>query len=652
MKPIKKGYEFLLENPKDNENVDRSFRIYKKMDEIGRYLFDDLYNILQKDEKSGKYAFYLNDTNKNIGLMPQLFGCVGLLNMISRFKIKVKDDEKNRIYDLLDLIFEYIGDKNKYDISPYVDDSVNKRVFAKHRFIMTETWALSLFVMMRQLQNLNIMSFKKEHMDKAKDGIKFIIKDLLNSVVGVAGKPEGWAYSTQRDLPPSLYITHAVLETYSDIDDCILGDETKKDDEIIEYVGKDIDDDEYYIYKFKDLCEKIGDRTWHRYKKVLRNEFIDDKFTGEFQNISKDNLFITRRSNSLFNTLFVINILFYSYENVRNQEEKDDVILLYKLAFQNLTNVYDELQKANRENSVEKYLFYFEGDDENTKLLNENVLQMETLMPMMVSTLNKIALYVYKYPQQDMTNLFDSILEKKADDKWLWEKNRYDLLVTQRYETAFLSYFEYYEAYERNYATTRNEIDAIREEVKKEVRLDVENKIRDEFQKKLQEDIAKEKLKISESFIIENEINKRIDEKINNNTLEIVNSVIETAIKYNKATAQQKKSFFENEANKRFYDNLNEYAKSILYTDIKNIVDDGDEEKIASLESDTINDIKTFIKKYVEFNARNTNRTNKIQLSSILEVLESYITAINRYNNSHKDSKIDLINGFDKIINS
>lgn len=654
MKPIKKEFEFLLDN--EGSGSSHSFRVYKKKDEIGRLLFNDLLEKMVFNEKLGFYVFYLDDINKNVGLVPQLYGVVGLLNMITRFNIQINEEERKKIDSALTYILDYIegGNKNQYDFSPYIDEEVNKKIFlsTKHKFILSETWALSLFVMIRRAYTSKMMDFDPATMKRINANIKYLIKSFVENVVGTPENPEGWAYSTQRNLPASLYFTHAVLETYSDVDDCIMGtsEGVMRDDELIDFIGKN-EDDELYVEKFKDLCEKIGDRTWNLYKNDLKDNFVDDKYYDGFQKIKKEELFNIKRSNSLFNTVFIINILFYSYENTRNTDESDEVVALYKNAFQYLFNAYEELRKINRETGIEKYILYFEGNDENTKQLNETIIPMETLMPLMVNALNKIALYIYKYPQQDMTNLFDYILENRSKDKWLWEKRRYDLLVTQRYEGAFIAYFEYYDEYERDYVGAAKSKEAIEEDLRADLRIEIEKEYKKRFEKELKEAVANETKEIGNSFVIENEINKRIDTKIKDKSLEIINDMIEKMTIYNKLQSQQKKTFEWTEEEKRFYNNFNEYIKSYLYNDFKEATNN-DNEKMSEVEENTYKDIKEFVKKYIELNNSNLSRNSKIKLSSILELLESYITAINKYNNSHKNSPIDPISGFEKIINN
>lgn len=653
MKPIKNGYEYLLsENSVVDEN-EQSFRIYKDERDIGRYLFDDLYKKMVYNDELKAYIYYLNDNNMNVGLLPQLYGCLGLLNMINRFQIEITKEEKERIDALLCNILDYIENGNKghrYDFSPYLAPKVNEKIFSKYNYVGTVSWALSLFVIIRHLNNLKILTFNESILNRVNEKIKYLVKNLIDSVVGGSENPIGWGYSTQKDVSQSLYYTFLVLETYSDIDDNIMDSVgNKKDNELIEFIGKDPDDNEYYIDKFVKICTKIGDNTWNIYKNDLKNSFVDDAYKKDHQIIKNETLFNVRRSNALFNTLFIIDIMFCTYENIRNKEESEDIVSLYTVAFQNLLNVYHDLKKANRETSVEKYILYFDGEDENIKLLNENVIQMETLMPLVISTLNKIALYIYKFPQQDMTDLFDIMLDKKSDDAWLWEKNRYDLLVTQRYEGAFIAYFEYYDKYERNYAKKSKNDQELRADIKKELKTEVEKEIEKEYERKFAEKLDEAAKQLGNEFVIENEINKRIDEKIEKEGVKIVNKLLNKAIEYNNASAQQKRNFDFTNSQREFYENLNKYFISLVHADIKDVAD-GNEEKMLEIEKVAIDEAKEFTKKYIELSNSNLVRNNKVKLSNLLDLLESYLTAINKYNNSHKNDTINPLTGFDKMI--
>lgn len=651
MKAIKKEYEFLLENQKGNG----TFRLYKDRKVIGQKIFKDFISKIGGTDLDGNPVdgFYFDDINKKVGFCSQIYGINGILLMMASFDVELTDDEKKKIQNVIKYILEYIG-KNRYDINPYIDDDVNKHLFTNYRYTGSETWALSLFVTLKQLHNNGKLKLEQEVVEKIKSHIKYILSDLVNNVIGSEETPLGWGYATGCK-EPSLYFTYNVLETYSDVEDFILGNRegTMPDVEMIDFINDGIKDKEDYITeRLTKIVSKVGDRTWELYKNILKNGFVNDVYNENYVDIAKNDILNSARSNAAFNILYIVNILFFSSIDERNKEESEEIVKSYRYAMQNIFNLYDDLKSMNKESIIERYVLQFESNhkagDFFSKELNEYIIQIESLMPVIIKTLSKLSFYVYQYPQQNMTDYFDEILENKMQGKWLWEKRRYDLFATERYIEAIMAFYDYYDAFEKNYADEVNSRDKIKEDLKDEVSLEIERKYALEYKDKLEVELAEKTKEIAKLFPIEQLINQRIEDKMAEKGIALFSNAIEKIKKFNTLPISRRKEieFTENEL--AFKDLLEETVKS-YFIDIFNDV--AGEDNVKELETNTIDEFSILVKSFIEFVKKNKNRADKdkISASTLFDLLDSYVKAIKQYKNKPENvnSKITYANGFE-----
>ena len=651
MKPIKKEFEFLIENQSGNG----TFRLYKDRGVLGQKLFKDLMSKIGGTDLDGKpiEGFYFDDINKKVGFCSQIYGLNGILLMLSSFEVEISDEEKQKIINIIKYILDYIG-KNHYDINPYIDNEVNEHLFTNYRYIGSETWALSLFVTLRQLDNSGVLKLDKETSEKVKGHIKFILKDLVDNVIGSEETPLGWGYATGCK-EPSLYFTYNVCETYSDVEDFILGNRegTLPDEEMIEYINGGIKEKEEFITeRLTKIVSKVGDRTWKLYKEILKNGFVNDVFTENHIEITKNDILNSARSNAAFNILYIINILFFTGTDERNEEEREEIVKSYRYAMQNIFNLYDDLKSLNKESIVDRYVLQFENNhkagDYFSKELNEYIIQIESLMPVIIKTLSKLAFYVYQYPQQNMTDYFDEILDNKMEGRYLWEKRRYDLFATERYIEAIMAFFDYYDKFEKDYANEVNDRDKIKEELKSEVEFEIERKYQIEFKNKLESELIEKSKEIAENFPIENLINKRIEEKISEKGVQLISRTIEKIIKYNSLPSTRKKEVDFTDDEVQFKSSIEKVILSYFNNSFNDIAG---EDNVSELEIKTIDEMKAFVKAFIQFVNKNKSKNDKDKISSttLFELLESYVKSINQYKNKPENinSKISYSNGFE-----
>jgi hypothetical protein len=122
---------------------------------------------------------------------------------------------------------------------------------------------------------------------------------------------------------------------------------TLPDEEMIEYINGGIKEKEEFITeRLTKIVSKVGDRTWKLYKEILKNGFVNDVFTENHIEITKNDILNSARSNAAFNILYIINILFFTGTDERNEEEREEIVKSYRYAMQNIFNLYDDLKSV------------------------------------------------------------------------------------------------------------------------------------------------------------------------------------------------------------------------------------------------------------------------------------------------------------------
>ena len=386
--------------------------------------------------------------------------------------------------------------------------------------------------------------FKERLLEQIKYIVSFFVDNFIDN-----RKICGWGYANGCS-EPSLFFTYSVIEAYSDLEDNIygLGDDVR-DETLIEYLKVG---DRNLLKELHDLCFKVGDVTWEIYKKNLRNSFFSEKFDGTVNIITNEAIRNSSRSTALFNSLYITFILFYTYMNnpeihahrydipgnvVRGQEEIDDVINSMTRCLQNIQNFYSDLKEEGLESIVNKHTISFNQlntiSPEISRVLNNEEVQASSLLPMLVKGYNLVNLYILKFPQQDMSDLFDEILDAKMENEWLWEERKYSLLSTERYIEAIADFFDYYDEYERSYAKRNYDRQEEVEKIRKRIQASTDRRIKDreeqlekaseealakakeELLRQNEEELRKERERINFEISSRYTIEPRIEDKIN-----------------------------------------------------------------------------------------------------------------------------------------
>lgn len=630
-------YKFLV------KDRDETFRLYIERKEIGQKILKSLEARRNGFDSLGNpvEGFYLTSRNREVGFVSQLYGGKALFSLANRFGVDVSETIKKQMKDTVNYVLQYLDENDgSYDLNPILEPEVNNSLFLdrENNYIGAMTWTLALFVAARSAYRRGICDFSEEEMSRIIARIKEIIKFFVNNIIGSEENPLGWGY-TNGCIEPSLFFTYSVIESFSEFDDNILnGGELGPDTEVIEIINavknvEEVPEEEKISNRFRDICYKIGDRTWSIYKKVLKNDFFSDNFDGNYRIISKEEIINSSRSTVLFNTLYVIYILFYTYADVRHETEKNEIVDSILMGLQMVENFYDDLRFVGKESIVDKCIIAFDQRHKEIKdfgkVLNEEVIPASPFLPMFIKANNLVAFYILKFPQRQMREYFDLILEAQMDGKndWVWDKRRFDLLSTERYLEAIADFFDYYDKFERNYADKSTTEARRKKEITEEITPAIEKKIEKKLEKAHKEDMKKLRENMEQEYPIESLINQRIDEKVEKRALQIVIDAMEKMIEYNTALQKQKsvveETFSDNQ--KLFRATFEKLTFSYLSDDVRHKAKAANEMSADVLGKAVKEDIEKFMSAFVEFiayNNVNLPEDKKLSVADIFKVLE------------------------------
>lgn len=572
---MRSDVEALIKN-KSAKDTDSVFSTYKNSTELGKKIYHSYKE--RRISVNGKNVFYADDKTKSAGYLSNIYGNTGLLSLVNRMNVKLNKADTAELIDSVLNIIDYI-EENGFTLEPYISSAENRvgdvELFnLNYPYTGAMTWALSLFVSTRKLiaSDLSVLTKAEEErsyaIEKGKEytpesdedrekrllytrlnkKLVVMIKDIVhtfNETFIEDGDKMGWAF-TRGCKTPSLFFTYSVLEAYSDFDDNIIrltyeADENGEfvldkngekipvyaDPELLEAINRG-NKGEPLHEQWRDKCFKVADKTWEIYKEVLKDSFVDDTFLAGFKPISRDDILKSNSSNALFNTIYLVFILFYGYVNSRKADAGDevganDVVQTMNAALQNVQRVYDQFKRDGIEYIVDTYYIGFKSkvndkrrEDLYTKHLNAKMLVDAKLMPTLVKANNVIAYYIERYPVKQMSILFEQLLDNlpATEGVFVWESSLYDVKITERYIEAIADFYMYYDSYERLYSQTfnRNTVhsEAKQAEIRSEAYKDAEAKTKEALAETHKKDIEE----IRSQYTIENAITDRISKQI------------------------------------------------------------------------------------------------------------------------------------------
>ncbi len=616
MKKLPAKFNFLI------KDQDETFRLYVDRSEVGKRVLKSLIKKRDGEDALGNAVngFYLSSRNKEVGLLSQLYGYNAMLTIMNRYHIDLTEKEKKETIEGVRYVIDYLNDNGGYyDLNPILDTDINNELFADsdNNYIGAMTWALSLFVAARTAHRKGIIVFDEDDMADILKQIRTIVRFFVDNVIEKGGEPLGWGYANGC-TEPSLFFTYSVVEAFADFDDNILGGgDLGPDEEAIDAINavKGGSDEEDYklTNRYRNLCFKIGDRAWSIFKDTLKNDFFSDNFSPNFKIITEDEILNSSRSSVLFNTLYVIFMMFYSYTNQRNEEESEEIVNSMNLGLQLVQNFYDELRAMGKESIVDRHIIAFDQPHDKIKdfgsILNEESIQASSFLPMLAKANNLIAYYILEFPQQQMRELFDMMLEAQmeGEDEWLWDKRRFDLLSTERYLESIADFFDYYDKYERTYADKSTTDTQRRKEITKEITPGVEQRVQKRLESRHKKEMEEVKRTMESNYPIEVAINSRIDEKVEERAMGMLIETVEKITQYNTATQKQKAAIEETftESQKKLKEGIEAMFMSYLADDIRVKASSANEMNEKVLADAIKVDMQAFISEFVAFIAHN-----------------------------------------------
>jgi hypothetical protein len=493
-------------------------------------------------------------------------------------------DDKQKIKDGISNILSYIGDNNRYDLSPMISVEDCQEIFVDANgnnvpVTLALTTVMTTLVYLRRAIKRNNL-FTIEELNEGNPGLYDKIVETLGNIMVLLldcvlkNKYAGWGV-TVNSKQVTLSDTYVVVDAISRYADAFTQSGAKNDEQFVAMV------DEIQFKKnsnYEDLSNrlissmyKVAYSTYERAVDKNNNVYGQSIFYADgpvytpttYEQISSSN-----RSSALFNPLYVAMITMYGYNEKeivirkfmddyalmkkyydiyevnakpgeltiseysktlkwftvedpttkerkpRNFDEEKNKLLsphptkssnydigdewreYYEIArvFQKFIEVNhpDELLKINEyrdylnatKDAIDQvqvmyrkfndrqrlgivdtdYVMFnsldIETDAINISKLNKANIAVNSLRPLLLSSKIMIVNALTKYPQSDMSDLYNAIKDSKHrksakrvqtedSDEWLWNEDKVDMNSTMRHcEAIAYDYFDYYEKYE------------------------------------------------------------------------------------------------------------------------------------------------------------------------------------------------------------
>lgn len=312
-------------------------------------------------------------------------------------------------------------------------------------------------------------------------------------------KFRGWAFTMPRgdeheDFSTSIYYTYHATNAYYSLYEAYeeIIEHLRKDEELPEETTDvDLTDKELYkkeLYKkdkvfvkqhwdscFNELRQKTASAG--RYiESLLEKNGVDlayDYVRSNFTGISSSRIIDTKDANAAINTLFVVAIYLNAgvdedYEWVSSQDSniaknKDWFYNQMQFAMSNVRKIYNSLKINRRQDLIDSFKLRDSLQSDTYPKSYERLVQdfrnkcdgvaVYDLVPLLCNTYSTVFDYLIKYPQSEMGENRDLVLENRVKQKdeeiWLWgDANGFNANNNLYYVFALENFYDYYNAYE------------------------------------------------------------------------------------------------------------------------------------------------------------------------------------------------------------
>lgn len=368
---------------------------------------------------------------------------------------------------------------------------------------------------------------------------------IENNIVDRAGIPSeikfrGWtfcnplgddgAYSTS--IYYTYHVTNAYISLYNaypQIFEKVFGNiDSEYDIQSLNEVDKALfKKNEEFILKNKTIIDNLRVRVSSsgRYiEKLLSANGVDialDFVKSDFTKISFSEVINTQEKNAAINTLFTLAIFLNAgldddYEFINANEtvmkNKDWFYNQLQFAISNVKKLYNVLHVSNKQELIDSFSLHSALlNDKYPSTCNALVQQLRKgcrnvavydLIPLLCNTYSNIFKYMIKYPQLDMVDNLEMIMENCSNDnEWLWgDVDGFNVNNNLYYIFALENFYDYYENYEAILTGNKK----VYNRIVKEKQAEYENKIQEERDKNKE---LEDKIKQLENVLSEKKSN-------------------------------------------------------------------------------------------------------------------------------------------------
>lgn len=311
------------------------------------------------------------------------------------------------------------------------------------------------------------------------DGKEYIVRDGIPVEI----KYRGWTYCNPTEDPDaydtSIYYTYhatnAYVELYNAYPDLIRNmfadnkEADTKTDQLTE-IEKELnlrnetflETNRKLINEFRIITASSG-----RYIEALLEEkgtdMSYDFVRNDFSGISSSSVIDTQDNNAVINTLFILSIYLNSaidedYERIES-EKKNWFYNNLQFAISNIKKIYSVLETEGKQDLIDTYrldkaLFKEKSSSKHKDFIKqfrkgcENVAVYD-LIPLLCNTYAIVFDYLIRYPQLEMTQNLELIMNHCGKDEWLWgDDNGFNINNHLYYVVALENFYTYNSIYE------------------------------------------------------------------------------------------------------------------------------------------------------------------------------------------------------------
>jgi hypothetical protein len=371
--------------------------------------------------------------------------------------------------------------------------------------------------------------------------------------------PEGEDDSFDTSIYYTYHGTNAYVSLYNAYPDIINNIISSKNSSQKGVENSALSGDELEIYKcneefirknWKDIdkLRKITNSSGRYVEMMLARKGVDLSFDfvrNDFSGISSADVISTQDSNAVINTLFILAIYLNSgidedYEWA-GESQIDSFFNQLQFSISNIRKLYSLLKSDKKQELVDSYSLYSALLSEKYSSKYKDFIQrfrngcrnvaIYDLIPLMCNTYSLIFDYLIRYPQLEMVNNLELIMENRSNDvDWLWgDSNGFNVNNHLYYVVALENFYRYYDEYEAPLSGNAKQYEEIvaKKEAEFTKRIDEEKKRFDDLQQRYNDleikfnnkksALDEEVERISKNYfdsVFEERINKYIEESL------------------------------------------------------------------------------------------------------------------------------------------